>query len=144
MLNVLVKGDSRFPISRKVIKQAVAETIRKYGLTGSIEVSIRIGGNRLLKKLSHTYRGLNYSPEVLSFSQQDTGKIRWLSPPKSSDKLVQSVGFLTPPDNVLYLGDVVVSYPQAREAAARENVLVEQKVADLVAHGVKHLLGEHH
>jgi probable rRNA maturation factor len=144
MLRVLVKGDSRFPVSRKVIHRAVADLLKSYQLSGKIEVSVRIGGDRLLKHLNHSYRGLDYPAEVLSFSQQETGQIHWLSSPGPSDKFKSLTGFITPPNGVLYLGDVVISYPQARQAAARENMLVENKIAELVVHGVKHLLGEHH
>ena len=144
MLHVLIKGDSRFPVSRKVIKQAVVKVIKEQGLLPQVEVSVRIGGDRLLRRLNRSYRNINSVPQVLSFPQQEDGPVRFLSSRPSSVKLKSVAGFVTPPDQVLYLGDIVISYPQARLAAARENTLVEIKISELVAHGVKHLLGEHH
>lgn len=145
MLRVLIKGDSRFPVSRKVVKNAVAEVINQHHLASTdIELSIRIGGDRLLKSLNRRYRQLDEPAEILSFSQQEIGPIQLLSRSQSLDKVDQTVGFITSPNSVLYLGDVVVSYPQAREDAARENTLVGSKIAELIQHGVKHLLGDHH
>jgi ssRNA-specific RNase YbeY (16S rRNA maturation enzyme) len=48
------------------------------------------------------------------------------------------------PDGLLYLGDIVVSWPQARTVAVKSNRLISAVICDLVEHGMKHLLGEHH
>jgi len=42
------------------------------------------------------------------------------------------------------LGDIVVSYPQAVKEATEENKLVDDKIVELVLHGLEHLLGNHH
>ncbi|MBM3283437.1 rRNA maturation RNAse YbeY, partial [Candidatus Gottesmanbacteria bacterium] len=52
-----------------------------------------------------------------------------------------SVPFIDPPDNILRLGDVVVSYPQVIEAAYQENKLVDDKIDELIIHGLSNLLG---
>jgi probable rRNA maturation factor len=48
------------------------------------------------------------------------------------------------PDKVLRLGDIVISYPQARKQAAAANTTVDEEVNKLVEHGVLSLLGLHH
>ena len=52
--------------------------------------------------------------------------------------------FVDAPDNILRLGDIIVSYPQAVVEAMDEEKLVDVKIGELVEHGLLHLLGEHH
>ena len=103
----------------------VSDTVRKGGIVTPCEVSVAIVGNRKIRSLNKKYRDIDKTTNVLSFSQID-GE----GPPRPPDKL--------------YLGDVVISYPVVILEAALEKMLVDDKVAELVEHGVKHLLGEHH
>ena len=48
------------------------------------------------------------------------------------------------PPGVMRLGDIVISYPIARLEAARDEMLVDDKIDELVLHGMTHLLGTHH
>jgi probable rRNA maturation factor len=52
--------------------------------------------------------------------------------------------FVDVPDGVLRLGDLVVSFPEAVREATEENKLVDDKIVELVLHGLDHLLGIHH
>lgn len=116
--------ESRYKVNRKRIKEVVGETVRKNGVVTPFEVSVAIIGNRKMRALNKKYRNLDKTTNVLSFSQTEG------EGPKSIDKL--------------YLGDVVISYPVVIQEAALENMLVDDKVAELIEHGVLHLLGEHH
>lgn len=53
-------------------------------------------------------------------------------------------GFVNPPDGILRLGDIVVSYPQAVKQAQEHSLLVDDEVCNLVQHGLLHLLGINH
>jgi probable rRNA maturation factor len=44
----------------------------------------------------------------------------------------------------LVLGDIVVCYPIAQQESNRDNMLVDDKINELISHGLLHLLGEHH
>jgi ssRNA-specific RNase YbeY (16S rRNA maturation enzyme) len=44
----------------------------------------------------------------------------------------------------LHLGEIVVCYPKVVEEAKNEDVLIDDKVYELVEHGAFHLLGIHH
>lgn len=123
--SVPVFVESRYKLNRKRIRQTVSETLSKNGVVAPAEVSIAIVGNRKMRALNKKYRGIDKTTNVLSFSQTE-GE----GPPKPLDKL--------------YLGDVVVSYPVVIEEAALEKMLVDDKIAELVEHGVLHLLGQHH
>jgi len=50
---------------------------------------------------------------------------------------------MQPPDK-LYLGDIVLSFPKVIEECARDNMLIDDRVDELVEHSLMHLLGFHH
>jgi len=124
-VSVLIYVESRYKVNRKKIKNVVAEIVRKQGVVSAMEVSVAIVGDRKMKSLNKKYRGIDKTTNVLSFSQTEGSYS-----PAHLDKL--------------YLGDVVISYPVVISEAALENMLVDDKIAELLGHGVKHLLGQHH
>ncbi|MBI4067320.1 rRNA maturation RNase YbeY [Candidatus Gottesmanbacteria bacterium] len=129
MVNVLIKSESRYPVSRTLIREIVEKILSDKKMKGDIEVSVNIVGDRLMKTLNKKYRNLDTATDVLSFSQTEIKKDAF---------------FVNPPDEILRLGDIVVSYPQAIEAAVEEEKMVDQKISELVEHGLLHLLGYHH
>ena len=124
-ISIPIYIESRYRISRKRIKEAVATTLEKNGVKGPVEVSIAVVGDRKMRSLNKRYREIDKTTNVLSFSQIEGSKI-----PPSPD--------------MLHLGDVVISYPVVIDEAARQNMLVDDWACELVEHGVKHLLGQHH
>jgi rRNA maturation RNase YbeY len=52
--------------------------------------------------------------------------------------------FVYPPDGIIHLGEIIVCYPVAVMESGVENVLIDQRVYELVEHGALHLLGIHH
>lgn len=124
-ISVPIYIESRYKVNRRKVKQVVLDTIKKHGIVGPAEVSVAIVGNRKMRALNKKYRDVDKTTNVLSFSQEE--------------------GEYSPrPAGELYLGDIVVSYPVVISEAAAENMLVDDKVSELVEHGVLHLLGEHH
>jgi probable rRNA maturation factor len=55
-----------------------------------------------------------------------------------------SARFVAAPGEPTYLGDVVISYPRAKEQAVSAGHLVADELLLLVVHGVLHLLGYDH
>lgn len=129
MITVAVQTESHFPVDRKKIRDAVVRA-----LTGKVhretEVGVSIAGDRLLRRLNKKYRSLDETTDVLSFSLNESAK--------------GVSHFINPPDDVLRLGDIVVSYPQAVVEASQEQKMVDDKIVELVLHGLNHLLGIHH
>ncbi len=130
MITVLFQTESHFPVDRKKIKAAIEEA-----LVGQVhrdaEVSVSVVGDRRMRELNKKYRQLDKTTDVLSFGL--------------NDPTVQiPAEFVEAPDDVLRLGDIVVSYPQAVAEAREENTLVHDRVVFLVLHGLDHLLGKHH
>lgn len=129
MIYIKFQSASHYLVDRKRIKKEVTDVL-KTRLKGSCEVSILIGGDRQMKQLNKTYRNIDDTTDVLSFPQHD---------PTQAMK-----PFVPPPDGVLYLGDIIISYPQAIKEAAKDNMLVDDKIVQLILHGLDHLMGIHH
>ena len=126
MINVLIYKESRYPFNRKIIRSTVEEVLKTQGVKGKVEIGISVVGDRKMRELNKKYAQKDETTDVLSFS------------------LENGAGFIAPPDGVLRLGDVVISYPEAVKNAAENNILVDEEIGTLVEHGLKHLLGIHH
>ncbi|MCX6782952.1 MAG: rRNA maturation RNase YbeY [Candidatus Levybacteria bacterium] len=124
-IEVLLFVESRYKVDRKRIKKAVQVTCKEQGIISSAEISIAIVGDRKMQALNKKYRNIDKTTNVLSFSINE-----------GSPTIM--------PTDKLRLGDVVLSYPQVIRDAARDDVLVDEKVEELVIHGTLHLLGVHH
>lgn len=124
-VNVLIYVESRYKVSRKKIKSAVFNVFEENNLQSPIEVSIAIVGDRKMTKLNKKYREKEGTTNILSFplAEGEPSKL---------------------PTGVTRLGDIVISYPMVIKEAARDEVLVDERVTELVRHGMLHLLGLHH
>jgi len=138
MLTANFKTESRFPVDRKKIREIINQTLDKQGLKNDCEISISIVGDRKMRGLNKKYLNLDETTDVLSFPLESEDKIIKRGTPDAPS------GFVSPPDGLLHLGDIVVSYPQALAQAAEKNIFVDQEINILIEHGVLHLLGIHH
>lgn len=129
-IDVLLFVESRYKVNRKQIKRTVSNLLREQGIKEA-EISVAIVGDRKMKQLNKEYRGFDKTTNVLSFSLSE-GEATVLPPGKSENK------------GVLRLGDVVISYPEVIKEAVSEEMLVDDKIDELVRHGTLHLLGIHH
>ena len=78
-------------------------------------LGVRLAGDRELRRVNRTYRGLDKPTDVLSFPGADG-----------------------------HLGDVLISVPTARRQAAARGVSAERELKVLLLHGVLHCLGYDH
>lgn len=124
-LNVLIFVESRYKVNRKRIKDVLSRVVGEQNIKSPVEVSVAIVGDRKMRELSKKYKGEDKTRNILSFSLTD-----------GEDVVV--------PEGVLRLGDIVISYPVVITEAVRDEVLVDDKIDELVAHGMEHLLGTHH
>jgi probable rRNA maturation factor len=125
-IDVLIFVESRYKVNRKKITSAIKVLLKEHSVVGPAEVSVAIVGNRKMRSLYKKYKGQDKTTNVLSFSQTEGETIAH----SNSD--------------ILRLGDIVVSYPKVIEEASQEEKLVDDKVNELVLHGLLHLLGVHH
>lgn len=124
-LRILIFVESRYRVNRKRIKSAVNFVLNEQNVKSLIEVSIAIVGDRKMKALNKKYRQKDSTTNIFSFP---------LSEGESSRM----------PEDIIRLGDIVISYPMVIKEAAAEEMLVDDRVEELVKHGMLHLLGIHH
>ena len=115
--SVLISSESRYPINRKKIKKTVLEYFEKTGLEDS-EISVTFVGGRKIRQLNNKWRGLDEETTVLTFALEEP-----------RDKY-----------GILRIGDIVISYPQARLIAQQDNLLMDQAIEKLLVHGLGNLL----
>jgi probable rRNA maturation factor len=124
-ISVLIFVESRYKINRKRIKKVIESVIANNEVAGSVEVSVAVVGDRKMRELSKQYKGEDKTRNILSFSQSEGESI-------------------VSPGDALRLGDIVLSFPQVINDAVRDEMLVDDKVDQLIEHGLMHLLGIHH
>ena len=122
---VLIYVESRYKVSRKRIKSAVQYVLEDQNVQSPVEVSIAIIGDRKMKELNKKYRGKEGTANVLEFPLQEGEQTKM-------------------PSDITRLGDIVISYPMVIKESAKQEMLVDDRVEELVQHGMLHLLGLHH
>lgn len=130
MVTVLIKTDSHYNVDRQRIKKVIETFLSEKKFKGKVEISINIVGDRKMREMNKIFRGIDETTDVLSFPLQEE---------KRAD-----APFIDPPDEILRLGDILISYPQAVDDAGVEDKLVDEKIDELVRHSMDHLMGIHH
>lgn len=124
-INVLIFVESRYKVNRRKVRSSIEKFLSEQAISSDVEVSVAVVGDRKMRELSKKYKGEDKTRNILSFSLTEGETI-------NSDP------------TKLRLGDIVISYPEVIREAAAEEVLVDEKVEELVLHGMNHLLGLHH
>lgn len=127
MIKVYVKKQSNYPVSAPKLKKRLKEFLVKRGIVSDSIINISLVGEKKMKSVSNKFLGDNDIHNVLSFTESEMKE-----------------KFVYPTEDVIYLGEIVVCYPKALEEAKEEEKLIEDGVYELVEHGARHLLGEHH
>ena len=135
MVNVIISSDSRYPVNKLAIQSTVMQVIGQHKIYGKIEIGINIVGSRKIHEYNKKYRGIDSATDILTFALEDH---------QSNLQHIPRIGFVSSPDQILRLGDIVLSYPQVVEDASLEGVSVEEEIRVLIEHGMNHLLGIHH
>lgn len=123
-ISVLINSSSRYKINLERTRQEIQKVVKTWGMRRPTEISLSFVGDRKMRQLNKYYRQIDQTTSILAFPIIKEGEI-----------------FFYPPDGKVYLGDLVISYPQLIQIATRENLLVEQALNYLLEHGVKNLLG---
>jgi probable rRNA maturation factor len=107
-------------VSAKIIKRAAQTALTHQSAEGDITVVLTDDAS--LQELNREYLGIDAPTDVLSFPASETD----------------------PETGARYLGDILISIPQADAQAKLANHPLESEVQLLVVHGVLHLLGYDH
>ena len=106
-------------------------------------VSVVIADDEVVRELNRDHRGLDETTDVLAFSFVHEGE--YYGEPGSRPPIAEdSQPFALPPGETEPLGEIVVSYPQARRQASQAGHSIQREMAALLTHGVLHLMGHDH
>lgn len=130
-LGIEIDEEFQKHLGEEWLQGLVESCLTARGLDSEAELSLLITSDETVRDLNQRYRGINETTDVLSFA---------LTEGENSDSTI----FITPPDGILHLGEVIISYPQAAKQAKDNSHRIEQELALLIIHGVLHLLGYDH
>ena len=114
------------------LEDVVVRVLGMQGVSPTTELSLAIVGQEKIRQLNMTYLGKDEPTDVMAFAMQSQ------QPDESEPP------FITPPGSANYLGEVIISYPQAEIQAGEQQYPVKNEVALLAIHGILHLLGYDH
>jgi probable rRNA maturation factor len=130
-INVLVEEGISPEFDSEWMQHIVEEVLVKENLPPNVEISLVITGQERIQELNREYRGKDQPTDVLSFSL-------------SEQKKDEPETFINPPDGLIHLGEVLVSYPQTVLQARERGHSSKKEMAVLIIHGVLHILGYDH
>lgn len=128
-INVLVDDAFKEHVEAGWLQSVAGQALSAENVSPQAEISLVITGQEQIQELNRSYRGRDEPTDVLAFSMLE----------KKDD-----APFIAPPDGILHLGEVIISYPQAIIQAEENRHPVEKELALLIVHGVLHLLGYEH
>jgi probable rRNA maturation factor len=121
MLQIQIRPYYRHKISTADLKIAADLALKKCQQT-EVVAGILITGDAEMHSLNREYRGIDQTTDVLSFNEN----------------------YIDPESGLEYLGDIIISVPQAKKQALAGGHTVDQEVQVLVIHGILHLSGYDH
>jgi probable rRNA maturation factor len=122
MINLDIARPYHSLVNSNLLIEAVQATLRHQGIQDKGELTLVITGNKTIRKLSKAYRQVDSPTDVLSFPG----------------------GHTDPDSGRTYLGDVIISYQQAKTQAVAAGHSVDDELRLLVVHGILHLLNYDH
>ncbi len=126
LINIEVDERWAEQVPTALLAQA-ATTVLQHEEAEDSEVTLVIAGGAEVHALNRDFRGVDTPTDVLSFPAHESQE-----------------NFVSAPEAMYYLGDVIIAYPVACEQAAENNVSAAEELVLLVIHGLLHLLGYGH
>ena len=133
-INVLVDPDFQQYLEGNWLQSIARQVLVAQGTSANAELGLVITSQQRVQELNRNYLGRDEPTDVLAFYMI----------PAAEETKSDLPPFVTPPDGVLHLGEVIISYPQAVIQAEERQHSVKKELAILIIHGVLHLLGYDH
>ncbi len=133
-INVLIDRDFEKHLEASWLQSIARQVLVAQGVGSNAELGLVITTQERIQELNKNYLGRDEPTDVLAFYMISTAE----------ETATDVTPFVTPPDGVLHLGEVIISYPQAVKQAEERQHSVRKELAILIIHGVLHLLGYDH
>ena len=136
-INVLIDEELEACIDMDWLQSIAEQVLVTQDVSSDVEFGLVIASQERVRQLNRRYRRKDKPTDVLAFA---------LLPEQPAQGMpgTDFPSFVTPPDDVLHLGEVIISYPQAVTQAEEHRHSIKREIAILLIHGVLHLLGYEH
>ncbi len=136
-INVLIDEGLEGSLEVSWLRSVVEQVLIAHEAGSDVELSLVITSQEKVQQLNRDYLGRNEPTDVIAFA---------MLPELSVEGELETDFplFIPPPDGMLHLGEVIISYPQAVIQAEEHHHSVKKEAAILIIHGVLHLLGYDH
>jgi probable rRNA maturation factor len=131
-INIAIKRNMDLPVDKNWLERIARRVLEDESIASSAEMGLLITDSKTIQKLNRIYRGQDKPTDVLAFQ---------MTPDMNQEP---EGSFVSPPDGIRHLGEVVISYPQAVKQAQEQGHGVTRELALLIVHGILHLLGYDH
>jgi probable rRNA maturation factor len=119
---------------KNLLKRVVSSSLETENIKLGCEVSILLVDNERIREINKQYRQKDCPTDVLSFPMVDI----------IEGQMQSDVGDYDLDEELLILGDIVISLETAEKQAREYEHSFEREIAFLTAHGMLHLLGYDH
>ncbi|HUV53285.1 MAG TPA: rRNA maturation RNase YbeY, partial [Dehalococcoidia bacterium] len=106
-------------VSREWLKKAVALALSHAGINKAVELGLVIASDETVRNLNLKYRGVDHTTDVLAFAFAEVSENK-------------ARPFAVPPDNIIHLGEIIISYHQAKKQAEEQKHPLKKELALLV------------
>ncbi len=128
-INILVDEGLETELDTGWLESVARKVLAAENVGAKTEMGLVISSDERVQQLNRDYRGKDEPTDVLAFSARE----------EADDS-----PFIPPPDGILHLGEVIISYPQAEIQAEEHGHPLKKELAILLIHGLLHLLGYDH
>jgi probable rRNA maturation factor len=122
MVNFHISDKFLDSVDTAALEKAALVTLAIQNISEDVNLSVVIEDEQQLQSLNHEFLGIDSPTDVLSFFEDE----------------------LDPETGQRYLGEVIISYPQAEKQGVTDGHSTRSELDLLVVHGVLHLLGYDH
>lgn len=127
MIQVLIRPQIEGQVQAEFVERVVRVVLEREAVSAEADVSIVLTDDAEIQSLNAQFGEVDAPTDVLSFAQEETDQ-----------------PFVYAPDELPYLGDVIISFPRAQSQAQEQNHSTLDELRLLIVHGVLHLLGYDH
>ncbi|MFC2044243.1 rRNA maturation RNase YbeY [Chloroflexota bacterium] len=128
-INVWVEKEFEKYLEANWLEGVAEQVLLVEDISFTVDLGLAIVGKEKICQLNSSYLGRDQPTDVLAFSML----------PRED-----RISFVSPPDGIQHLGEVVITYPQAVIQAEESCHSVKKEIAILIIHGLLHLLGYEH
>ena len=129
------------------VDDVVAQTLQAVQITQPVMLTLLVTDDEGIRDMNKQYREQDKPTDVLSFPLLEAPLVQappdqlWTQSEEQAEAQAKQPAFVTPPDSITNLGDVIMSWPTLAQQAADAGHSPIYELLYLLAHGVLHLVG---